>query len=1194
MALKLSILSGQTAKSCFWEVGETNPYQIQNIAKIKDNLGEVDLPVTSIPSPFARLHLFNSAFSYVNEQYAMSKQRKVFDGNTSFHKLISDCLDVYELFYFHDILAQSGQLDIKLVSWTASKLKPLVESSKSGKKIFGEVLDLYIQNYNKDNRFVENQIINPFSSINIFLLNNQVFAGTSPFTGFFTAASGINQDIKNIEGISLFKFARPLYRRNVEFQRFMNLFFEVNNSAIQSFKELYAYVKINRDFIEDVELKKYVGELNTGDHFEDINKSPILYIKQAAIQILPNVQFRCKSNVKNTVPDEAEKSDYRIHTRKKLQMKPLALSNDGHKNSHWVYLYDRPLEEYIVIPDNDPRIVSERTLPGFDHAKYPYVLRNDFLSRNIIELPYDVNKSCFWMGNNEKIASNIILPINPSYFQYFTLEDLKENLSITKLASGAIFVSLKIPTKGANIKFERTYNDVNPSNIDNENNGAIIKGTFYLGIYPFFKTKDPIYNDLYKIAIFGDESSKIDCEFYRENVEQNKIDYISATNIFNRTRESEGMGVYSKYIELSKNLDEPLKDISFSFITVSLITEGVEVKGTIVPLMSEINSLSDAKSSVAFDIGTSNSYVAASLKGGADKLSTYNNLSQRKNLHFTMLHNPILDRDEFKGSNQYDINSRLDMRFRPLQINEFLPSIIGNGSEYNFPVRTIINQDNDCDANNANDVNILSTINIPFAFGTEKMREGGFDNAHSNLKWAISDVGNNAARNRLKAFIEQLVLMGRNYVLSNGLNPAQTNVMWFKPLSMATEQTATFENLWKEYYVKYFTKNRNVKKLFNITESWAPFYSYEKGFGAGKYFVSIDIGGGTTDILAFDNNKPSLTSSFRFAGNDLFDNGLNFDNSGDHVSAKKDNGFAMHFSRLMEKRFSSNNEDDKLSILNYILNSNELRSEDLVSFFFGVDGFSELVKLDKNFGLLFLLHNAAVFFHCAQILKIKAPDHIPSHIGLSGNGARLLEISNKSNDMNRAKGMANMVSYIFKHVFEAEETPTVKIHILDNPKESTAIGGIIGLDQIISNPTGDIDNYYISAGDDETLIHNNDYETKKKYNLKVVRDESDLLDKVGLNYRNFIRYFFEQLWFECDLPNNMGVDKSYNTEKLLTYFTDENNIRNVLDSIVNYKMDVEKVLYLNETLFFVPVKAYLYDFSKIIADENELKKFKGN
>lgn len=1194
MAHKLSLISGQNTTNNFWEVTDSNPYKIQNIAQIKDNLGEVDLPVTSIPSPLARLHLFNSAFSYLNEQYAIHKKRGVFDGNSTFHKLISDCLDVYELLYFHDILAQSGQIDLKLISWTASKLKPLKESSKAGKKIFAEVLDLYISNYNKDSRFTENQIINPFSSIGILLLNNTVFAGTSPFTGFFTAASGINQEIKNIEGVSLFKFARPLYRRNLEFQKYINVFFESNASVIQSFQQLYNYIKHNRAFIEDPALKKYIGELNTGEHIEDINLSPILYIKQAAIQILPNVQFRCKSNVKSAVPDEAEKSDYRIHTRKKLKQKPLALSNDGHKNSHWRYLYDRSLEEYIVIPDNDPRQIEERTLPGFDHAKYPYVLRNDFLSKYIIELPYNVNKDCFWMGGSEKVAANIVLPVSISYFQYFTLEDLKENLSITKLASGAIFVSLKIPTAGANIKFERTYNDVNPSNIDNENNGAIIKGTFYLGIYPFFKTKNPVYNDLYKIAIFGDESSKIDCEFYRENTEQNIIDYVSPTNTFQRTRESEGMGVYSKYIELSKNLDEPLKDISFSFITVSLISEGVEVKGTILPLMAEINSLSDAKSSVAIDIGTSNSYVAASLKGAADKLSTYNNLNQRKNLHFTMLHNPILDRDEFKGSNQYDINSRLDLRFRPLQINEFLPSIIGNGSEYNFPVRTIINQDNDCDANNSNDVNVLSSINIPFAFGTEKLREGGFDNAHSNLKWAISDVGNNAARNRLKAFIEQLVLMSRNYVLSNGLNPAQTNLMWFKPLSMATEQTATFENLWKEFYVKYFTKSKDVKKLYNITESWAPFYSYEKGFGAGKYFVSIDIGGGTTDILAFDNNKPSLTSSFRFAGNDLFDNGLNFDDARDHVSSKKDNGFALHFSRLMEKRFESNNEDDKLSILNYILNSNELRSEDLISFFFGVDGFSEMVKLDKNFGLLFLLHNAAIFYHCAQILKRKEPNHIPSHIGLSGNGARLLEIPNKSNNMNRPKGMANMVSHIFKHVFEAEETPDIKIHILDNPKESTAIGGIIGLEQIISNPTGDIDNYYISAGDEETLIHNNDYETKRKYNLKVVRDELDLLDKVGLNYRKFIHYFFEQLWFECDLPNNMGVDKSYNTEKLLAYFTNENNIRNVLDSMVNYKMDVEKVLHLNETLFFVPVKAYLYDFSKIIADENELKKFKGN
>lgn len=176
MAHKLSLISGQNTTNNFWEVTDSNPYKIQNIAQIKDNLGEVDLPVTSIPSPLARLHLFNSAFSYLNEQYAIHKKRGVFDGNSTFHKLISDCLDVYELLYFHDILAQSGQIDLKLISWTASKLKPLKESSKAGKKIFAEVLDLYISNYNKDSRFTENQIVNPFSSIGILLLNNTVFA----------------------------------------------------------------------------------------------------------------------------------------------------------------------------------------------------------------------------------------------------------------------------------------------------------------------------------------------------------------------------------------------------------------------------------------------------------------------------------------------------------------------------------------------------------------------------------------------------------------------------------------------------------------------------------------------------------------------------------------------------------------------------------------------------------------------------------------------------------------------------------------------------------------------------------------------------------------------------------------------------------------------------------------------------------
>ena len=110
----------------------------------------------------------------------------------------------------------------------------------------------------------------------------------------------------------------------------------------------------------------------------------------------------------------------------------------------------------------------------------------------------------------------------------------------------------------------------------------------------------------------------------------------------------------------------------------------------------------------------------------------------------------------------------------------------------------------------------------------------------------------------------------------------------------------------------------------------------------------------------------------------------------------------------------------------------------------------------------------------------------------------------------------------------------------------------------------------------------------------IKQKQNKSIQLIADNYTEFINYFFDTLWYECDLPNNFGVDKSFNTEKLKDYFTNKTNINNVLISAVNYKIDVEKEPLLNETMFFYPLRAYLYHFSKILANENQLLNYKGH
>ncbi len=1190
MPVKLSLVKDSTTPDNFWNQYDGNPYNDEALTKIKDNIGDLEIPVTSIPSPFAQMHLFETAFSSVNEDFKKERNRNILSGNTTYHKLISDCLDVFELLYLYDEIKLHGK--IRISTWDSSRINALKESYKPGLRTFGDVLQLFINNYNKESKFVTHDIRNPFNIFTIILLNNKVVAGTSPLSGFFTTGNPISDSVKNLDGRIFFSTNLPLYKRNKEFQKFFNLFFESQPKVIHAFTNLHEYIELNRELVDDPELRSFFSQVKSGARLGEINNYDILYIDGNSIDILPGVQFRYK---KEPEPPPLQSSDYAIRSSRQLTKPPLALKK-GLKNKHWTYLRTH-LTEDIEIPDTADTKFDERTIPGFDTITYPFVVRNDFLSKYIIELDYHINGEKFWVGEGKSGADNVLLPVKPAYFKFFTLDDLKKNIKLERLDSGAVVVTLTIPIKadGGNgyITFERTYNKVNPKNVDDEDKGAIIPAKIYMGIYPFFKVKDNTFNDFYKILLYYHPEIKVNCSAYKDYFENN-TNHVPITDTTVRTRAEEGLDVVSKYLEISKKLDDIDKDITFDFLGINLEMSDIEAEGLIIPQMGEPVTLVDAPTSIAFDLGTSNTYVALSLTGQPEKLQTFRDANTGEGFHFVMLHKPEKTSEEIKGSDQYDLNSKVGMLFRPMLLNEFMPSMIGDRSQYDLPIRTVINQDNDADPNHEGNIRVLSNINIPFAFGKEMARRT-FDNAYSNIKWGISDPNNSAARNRLRSFIEQLVIMGRNRIISEGKNPKYTNVLWFKPLSMASAQRTSLNNFWEEFFVKYFSKKEGtVDKLSSITESWAPFYSHQKAFGAGKTYLNIDIGGGTSDILIFRDNRPVLTASFRFAGDHLFDQGLNFDDP-DGKAIMKDNGFVTKYSEVMRILFSSAKDTDKSGILGYIEDSPELSSEDLIGFFFTIKEFSERLKLDADFLLLFLLHNAAIFYHSAQVLKILDEDSIPNYIGLSGNGARLLEIPNKNNDLNRPKGMASLVNNIYKHVFNRADTPNIELQILTNPKESTSIGGIIGLKQILADPHADTHNFFIPLGDSQTLIKDDDSNTKKNYKYISLREDNNgFIEQVKENYVKFINYFFEDLWYECDLSKNFGVDKSYNIEKLKKYFTDESKITDVLRAVLTYKIDVEKEQILNETMFFYPLRAYLYDFSRIIASKSDINKYKGS
>ena len=93
MAHIFRLYKGGTTSFTDWYGSPAYPYNSTNRDTIEDPNGASAIhEITSIPSPFARIDLVKNAFSVVTKT-------KDLDGDTIFHKMVSDAFDVGEIFF---------------------------------------------------------------------------------------------------------------------------------------------------------------------------------------------------------------------------------------------------------------------------------------------------------------------------------------------------------------------------------------------------------------------------------------------------------------------------------------------------------------------------------------------------------------------------------------------------------------------------------------------------------------------------------------------------------------------------------------------------------------------------------------------------------------------------------------------------------------------------------------------------------------------------------------------------------------------------------------------------------------------------------------------------------------------------------------------------------------------------------------
>ena len=307
----------------------------------------------------------------------------------------------------------------------------------------------------------------------------------------------------------------------------------------------------------------------------------------------------------------------------------------------------------------------------------------------------------------------------------------------------------------------------------------------------------------------------------------------------------------------------------------------------------------------------------------------------------------------------------------------------------------------------------------------------------TDIKWS------NRESDRVKLYLDNLFLIMRNKVLINGGRLSETKVVWFYPVSMTRARRNEFANVWQSLYKKYFGEDVD-NNLLSMSESVAPYDYYKKKKGAKSNVVTVDIGGGTTDIYVVEDNKPKFLSSFRFAANSIFGDGYNF--------PSENNGFV---AKYKDKILSILENNSGLKGINDLISAYEdiehrENSNDIIAYFFSLAShkaivekriplnFQEMLAKDEKLKYVFIVFYGAIIYYVAKMMK-KEGLSLPQTIAFSGNGSKTLKVLSTDKDT-----VAKFASLIFEKVFGQKYSGNNLEVIFDNePKLATCKGGIV-------------------------------------------------------------------------------------------------------------------------------------------------------
>lgn len=1091
---------------------------------------------TSIPTPYARLFLFISAFSEINSKQQVDPYN-AHTGITAYHALISEWLDMMEFIfvYGHD------RHNLQIIPWDTSDVELLKNSNNLKHQKLAEALKDGIDNTPK---------LKGYNKIYIFRYDNVILGGTSPLSLVYSSPNWRRQNTNEFyrgSGGHLFDDQIvPLHQRDIDFRRFVHKYIDKFGQTLSN--EITTYVVDNRNQY-DAEIKKeFDNEIGKpGGYARDFddNYESIKDVEGASVTI-GNMQIFCKKDIIVDVD-----SQYEIIATSKRYAKeivngadsevktPLVLSKHGMDGA--IYWKGQKWASYDINPSL-PSTLSTRQLPGFFGTTYPFVTIDDFLEDKIIEVSYDLHLNKFFTGNRG--LTHFLLPLKKEIFKFFEPKDLfvvdeitgavtlTDMFSIEEIDADSddrkVVARLNIPTKyGRNMEFVREY--TNDSIVDCFD----FRSAFDLAFFPFYKMiggGKNVYNIM--LGYKGDEKT---AEFFSLN---------DLTNPLAKQENLRSRGAV-------KTVHIHLED---AFDVVELNVTSSNAKGLVVPIMCEKDVTANQRQYVfCVDFGTTNTHIAYGYsQGGNGNI----NRDRVKPLDITEddLQTVYLNNHE-KGSPNAGFGQFSE--FLTPALREFVPCVIGDGL-FKLPMRTTV-----CEIPNLTTAapQIFGNINVGFNY----LNEIGSNKDciyRTDIKWSASD-SDPKAKDRVKMFFKELMWIMKNKAVMNDGRP-DFKLVFTYPQSMRKSLISKFRGLWldvREEVGATMEDSRKVNENLNIPalEGVAPYFSFLPELQFGETYANVDIGGGTSDIIYINpiDGGEKISYSAIFAANDLWGDGT-------HPHVYKKNGFLDAY--LKSSRYANlSDEGDIKEHLKSFMDDTAEKSSDVISYLFSKDkyGFSDFLD-GSELKVLMLVHLSSIIYYMA-LAFLRDGVEVPHHITFTGMGSKYIPLIGDESCLNE------IITKIFEYRLSSENIDVKKIDVrfADDPKRVTAAGGVV-----MSNGS--------TIDPERNLVYgweNEDYSNRRIKIEDIASRKTELFNEFG----RFLDMFEDEDFIALVLDNT-DINTRGLKAKIMQFAEKSFKQMQILQNDLAAQ---GTVVNLEEPMFFWPLKDSIFQLGRQMASSNQ-------